>query len=144
MSDPTQGSESADRKAVVELARTYCSVVDAGAFERLRELFVADATAELGGSGQQGVDEIIERLEVALGRFESWQHSTGDHEVTIEGDRATARCAMRAVHVLPPGEAVSTDTVVGRYEDSLVRTSQGWRIAHRRLVVTDRHWATIR
>ena len=139
MSDPTPGSEPGDRGAIVGLARTYCSVVDAGAFERLRELFVTDATAELGGSGQRGIDEIIGRLEVALGRFESWEHSIGDHEVTIEGDRATARCELRAVHVLPPGGDVATDTVVGFYEDSLVRTAQGWRIAHRRLVVTDRH-----
>jgi hypothetical protein len=132
-------SDSADREAIVELAHRYCSVVDAGAFEGLRELFVADATAELGGSGQRGIDEIIERLEVALGRFERWEHSTGDHEVTVEGDRATARCALRAVHLLPPGGAVATDTVVGRYEDSLVRTAEGWRIAHRKLVITDRH-----
>lgn len=139
MSDPTPGSEPADREAVVELARTYCSVVDAGAFGQLREVFLTDATAELGGSGQHGVDEIIERLEVALGRFESWEHTIGDHEVAIEGDRATARCELRAVHVPPPGGDVATDTVVGFYEDSLVRTAQGWRIAHRRLVVTDRH-----
>jgi len=127
-----------DRRAIVDLTLAYCRIVDAGDFGELRDLFAPDATAELGGSGQTGIDEIRDRLSTALAPFVSWEHFVDEHEVTFNGDAATARCAVRAVHVRPAGESPPTYVVHGTYEDRLARTAHGWRITHRSLVVTAR------
>ncbi len=131
--------EAADRQAIIDLAVAYGRAVDAGDFDGLRDLFTADATAELGGSGQNGIDEICDRLSSALGRFVRWEHHLDDHEVTLDGDTATRPGARsHAIHERPPGESPTVYTVVGTYEDRLARTAAGWRIIHRSLVVTHR------
>ncbi len=112
----------------------YCRIVDEGDFDELRNVFTPDATAELGGSGQTGIDEILDRLSGALGRFVSWEHHVDEYEVSIDGELASARCSVHAVHVRPAGESPPTYLVVGSYEDRLVHTANGWRITHRSLV----------
>jgi hypothetical protein len=123
---------------IIDLAVAYVRIVDDGDFGELRNLFTADATAELGGSGQTGIDEICDRLSSALDPFVRWEHHLDDHEVVIDGDAATARCSVRAVHERPAGESPPIYTVAGTYEDRLARTAAGWRITHRSLVVTQR------
>ena len=129
----------ADRREIVGLAEAYCRMVDAADFDSLAEVFTSDATTELGARGQVGIAEISDRLSEALGKFVSWEHSIEPVTVEIEGDSAVASYSVTAVHVRPPGESPPTDTVVGTYEDRLVRTEAGWRISHRALVVTDRY-----
>ena len=128
------GDPAGDRQAIIDLTVTYCRIVDGGEFGELRNLFTPDATAELGGTGQTGIDEICDRLSSALDQFVSWEHEVDDHEVSIDGDVATARCSVHAVHVRPAGESPLTYTVVGTYEDRLARSANGWRITHRSLV----------
>lgn len=125
----------ADRRAIIDLAVTYCRLVDAADFASLRTVFTPDASAELGGSGQTGFDEIRDRLATALARFVRWEHQISDHRVDLHGDVATARCRVRAEHVRPPGESPPLYIVVGTYEDRVTRTDAGWRISHRALVV---------
>lgn len=127
-----------DRAAIIDLAVAYGQAVDDGDFDALRNLFTVDATAELGGSGQTGIDEICARLSAALSPYLRWEHHLGDHEVAIDGDTATARCSVHAIHFRREGESPPIYTVVGAYEDRLLRTGAGWRITHRSLVVTHR------
>ncbi len=126
--------QPSDRQAIINLTIAYCRIVDRGTFEDLRDLFTPDATAELSGSGQNGIDEICDRLATALAAFVSWQHVVDQHVVTIDGDRAIARCSVRAVHVRSADKMPREYTVVGTYEDRLVRSADGWRFTHRRLV----------
>ena len=128
------GDRADDREAIIALTVAYCRIVDRGDFGELRNLFTPDATAKLGGSGQAGIDEICDRLSSALERFVSWEHTVGEHEVSIDGDLATARCSVHAVHVRPADESPLTYIVIGTYEDRLARTANGWRITHRSLV----------
>jgi ketosteroid isomerase-like protein len=130
--------EADDRQAIIDLTAAYGRIVDSGDFGELRDLFTDDATTELGGSGQTGIDEICGRLSTALAPYVRWEHHLDDHEVAIAGNTATARCSVHAVHVRPAGESPPVYTVAGTYEDRLVRTAAGWRIAHRSLVVTHR------
>jgi ketosteroid isomerase-like protein len=130
--------EAADRRAIIDLAVAYGRILDRGDVDELRDLFTDDATAELGGSGQKGIDEICDRLSTALAPYVRWEHHLDGHEVAIAGDAATARCSVHAVHVRPAGESPPVYTVAGTYEDRLVRTAAGWRISHRSLVVTHR------
>ena len=127
-------TSTADHQAIMELTATYCWALDEKAFERLRDVFLPDATARLGSSDQSGIDEIIERVSTTLARFVGSQHMVGTHLIEIDGDTATCRCYLQAQHIRPAGEEPPLLTVGGRYEDRLVRTADGWRIAHRTLV----------
>ena len=124
----------ADHQAIVELTATYCWALDEKAFDRLRHVFLPDATAQLGSSSQRGIDEIIDRVSTTLARFEGSQHMVSTHLIEVDGDTATCRCYLYAQHVRPVGDEPPLLAVGGRYEDRLVRTADGWRIAHRTLV----------
>ena len=67
---------------------------------------------------------MIETLE----RLSGTQHLLGNLHVTVEGDRAASTCYVQATHVGDGGRSWVTG---GRYDDLLVRTDTGWRIAER-------------
>jgi len=122
-----------DRQAIVALTANYCWALDTGEYEGLREIFLPEATAQLGSSSQAGIDEIIERVSTSLAKFDGSQHMVNTHEITVEGDTATSRCYVHAQHMRRAGEEPPLFTLGGRYEDRLVRTPEGWRIRHRTL-----------
>lgn len=124
-----------DTKAIIDLTIAYTWALDTRRFDELRDVFTPDATARLRGTECRGVDAIIERISGALGRLDASQHIVANHQVRIDGDRATCRCYLQAQHVkrsLPDGD---TFIIAGTYEDDLVRTAKGWRIDHRTLEV---------
>ncbi|MGI9578104.1 MAG: nuclear transport factor 2 family protein [Microthrixaceae bacterium] len=130
--------EEQHRREIIDLAVAYCRIVDSGDFDSLRKVFTPAASAQLGGSGQSGIAEIMERLSTALGKFDSWEHHVDAHQVSVDGLSASASCSVRAVHVRPEGSSPRTDTIIGTYDDKLVHTADGWRISHRCLTVVDR------
>ena len=62
--------------------------------------------------------------------FDATQHVTTNHNVTVQGD--TAHCLSyvhgRFIRQVPGGNMFES---TGWYDDRLVRTEGGWRIAHR-------------
>ena len=51
---------------------------------------------------------------------------------TVEGDRATARSYVHALLQAIPDDSISWVEALGHYDDELVRTAEGWRIASAR------------
>ena len=49
--------------------------------------------------------------------------------ITVDGDKASARTYVDMVMV---GEGTSGVNAIGYYDDEIVRTDDGWRIARRR------------
>ena len=123
----------ADHQAIIRVTVEYCWALDEKDFDRLRSVFLPEATARLGSSSQDGIEEIIRRVSTTLARFVGSQHMVSTHQIEIDGDAAICRCYLHAQHVRPPGEEPPLLTVGGRYEDRFVRTPDGWRIAHRTL-----------
>lgn len=124
-----------DRQAIVDLTIAYTWALDRRQFEDLRQVFLPDAIASLVGE-LRGVDAIIERVSAALMPLDDSQHIVSNHQVRLNGDRATCRCYMQAQHVRRGLEGGDNFIVAGRYEDDVVRTAEGWRIARRVLVRT--------
>jgi ketosteroid isomerase-like protein len=129
--DPT----APDRAAIVQLTVDYRWALDTRDWEALRDVFTPDAVGHLGAGGQQGCDQIIERVSSALGPLDDSQHMITNHQVRIDGDTGVGRCYLQAQHVRHAAEGGPNFLVAGRYEDPFVRTEAGWRIAERRLVV---------
>ena len=59
-----------------------------------------------------------------------------NHEITVEGDSARHSCLVHAQHVRHDAPGGPHFVIGGRYEDRLVRTTQGWKFEHRSLVIT--------
>jgi hypothetical protein len=124
----------ADLQAIVDLTIAYSFALDERIFDDLDDVFVPDATADLGWL-LEGRDAIKVRIRDALVPLDASQHLVATHQVHIDGDRATGRCYLQAQHVRANADGGSLFMVGGRYEDRYVRTADGWRIDHRSLIV---------
>ena len=121
-----------DRQDIVDLTVAYCWALDGNRWDDLDGVFTPDAHAVLGRPCD-GLPAIKARIEEALGPLDDSQHMVTNHQVTVSADGATAtcRCYFHAQHVRGSASGGANFIVAGRYEDELVRTPDGWRIAHR-------------
>jgi len=125
-----------DERNIVAVVTRYCRALDTKDWALLGTVFLGDATAELGNPLRlEGVDAIVDRIRTALENLDDCQHLVGNHEVVVDGDSAMHRCYLQAQHVRHAATGGPNYIVGGRYEDRLSRTPDGWRIAHRTLVV---------
>ena len=53
----------------------------------------------------------------------------------VDGDEARSSCYFQAEHFRAAAEGGTNFTVAGRYDDKVVRTEDGWKIAHRHQTV---------
>jgi ketosteroid isomerase-like protein len=122
-----------DRLAITDVTIEYCWALDQNDFERLRNVFLPDAIFDIAGTPHHGLDAIMARVSAALTPLDDSQHLISNHQIVIDGDRATSRCYLQAQHVRKAAEGGPNFIFAGRYEDELVRTPEGWRISHRTL-----------
>lgn len=64
--------------------------------------------------------------------YTSTQHLIGTISIEVQGKSATMSTYLHATHVLPNG---SMDIANGTYEDTVVKTEEGWRIQSRKLTL---------
>ena len=121
----------ADREDIIDLAVRYAWLLDTKQVDGLRDVFTPDATALLRGVECDGVDEIMARIGGAILRLDHTQHFISNHQVVVDGDTATHRCQLQSQHVRAGVAGGDNFIVGGYYEDRMVRTAGGWRIAHR-------------
>jgi hypothetical protein len=124
---------SDDRLAITDLTIAYCWALDTHQWDDLDGVFTTDAVALLG-TECHGLDAIKERVSGALSPLDDSQHMVTNHQITVDGAVGTSRCYLHAQHVRSAAAGGPNFVVAGRYEDRLVRTADGWRIAHRNLI----------
>lgn len=121
------------RQEVVDLLTEAAWVFDQKQWDRMAEIFTADAVAY----GQRGLDAITANTVRYLGGCGPTQHLLGNHRVRVDGDTARASSYVRACHLAagadPFGRAQPHEywDFLGEYTDELVRTAAGWRISSR-------------
>ncbi len=120
-----------------QLAARYCWALDALDREMLADVFTSDATASLGRGTQNGFDEIWSWIHGVLSHLDASQHLIGSHLIDLadDGQSGTSKCHFTAQHVRRSAGDHTQYIVAGSYDDRLVRTGEGWRIAHRTLKV---------
>ncbi len=64
--------------------------------------------------------------------YTSTQHLLGTISIEVQDKSATMSTYLHATHVLPNG---SMDIANGTYEDTVVKTEEGWRIQSRKLTL---------
>jgi len=135
-----------DRADIIDVTHNYCWALDRNEWDELDDVFLPNATALLGSHQAANRDEIKAICSNALGKLDDSQHIVATHQIRIDADSATSRCYLHAQHIWRKADGGSHYVVAGRYEDDLVRTPDGWRIAHRTLTVmwTEGNLAVVR
>jgi hypothetical protein len=118
-----------DRLAIIELVSLHGHLVDDGSLDRLEELFTSDVIYDLTGFDQEplfGVSAIREAA-WALGAANPVAHHVTNVVVEVSEDGE--------VQVRSKGLGIRADGSCGSvsYDDTVVRTADGWRISIRRV-----------
>ncbi|MET8042912.1 nuclear transport factor 2 family protein [Micromonospora sp. NPDC005215] len=116
-----------DRAAITDLINRHGHLTDSGEFDRMQELFTADAAydvTDLGGGVLTGLATLKDAA-LALGEGNPVAHHVTNIVLTgVADDR---------VHALSKGIGIHADGTAGSvtYEDTILRGDDGWRISHR-------------
>ena len=124
----------ADRLAIEDQLTRYCRAIDTGAWDLLDAVFTPDAVIDYTSSGgiRGSFPEVKAWLARVLPRFAVRQHLVTNHEITIDGDRATSRAYLyNPMGLRRDDGGVDLFHVGGEYQDRWRRTADGWRIVER-------------
>lgn len=125
----------ADRLAIDDLLDAYATALDTKDWDSLRTLFapgaIVDYTEEGGVRGS--IDDAIGWFQKAMAPFTASQHFVTNRRVTIDGDTATVNAYIFSPLGMPNGNPGGLTLVFagGTYEDTLMRTPDGWRFVER-------------
>ena len=126
--------EQNDLIQITDVINRYGTTIDAGDYEGLAGCFTPDAVVRYGSDrdfrGGEAVAEFVKGMTVD---FVAQQHLLGNHEVALDGDRATATTYLHATQVVREEAGGGLLVTGGIYRDVLVRTDDGWRIAEREM-----------
>jgi 3-phenylpropionate/cinnamic acid dioxygenase small subunit len=126
------------RRAVSDLLVRYATGIDTRDWDLLRSCFTDDCEADYGDVGQwRGGDEITAWMRATHAPLGHTLHRITNVSLAADGDRVRARCYVDAL-VLGPGNAGGA-RAAGFYEDEIVETAEGWRIARRRYTMVHVH-----
>ena len=118
------------RQDIGELLVRYASAVDERDWELFRTCFTRDCHAEYQDIGRWDDIEALTGFMVdAHAGMGHTQHRLSNAAITVEGGRASARTYVDVVAMTPDG--ASGLSSIGWYDDELVLTEDGWRIASR-------------
>ena len=127
--------EIPDKQHIRELQNRYSYAIDSGHYDNLDVMFTPDATYNFLTGFTDNIEALKKTIQDALQPLTSSQHINGNQWAEIEGDRATAGCYF-TVHMFKEGVADGEHFEMGgRYDDELVRTSEGWRFSKRAITI---------
>lgn len=127
--------EIADKQRIQELQNRYAYSIDSGNYDKLDAMFTPDATYHFVTGSTNNIEGLKSTIQDALKPLTTSQHINGNQWAEIEGDRATAGCYFK-VHMYKQGLADGEHFEMGgRYDDELIRTSEGWRFSKRTITI---------
>ncbi len=132
-----------DRAEITDVMSAYAAGLDARDWALWRSVFLDEVVFDLSSwSGQAPrtleSDRVVASQARLFAELSCTQHVITNHRITVDGDRARVLAHMRAEHWIDAGPPEGTDryTMFGYYDDKLVRTREGWKIAEMQLNVT--------
>ena len=125
-----------DRDAIRHIQTRYAWSLDNHRWDALGEIFLPGAVADFRGEICEGLEAIAAKCASALEPLDGAQHLNGSHWAQVDGDKAIAGCYFIATKYIADAPGGNTLSIGGKYIDQMVRTPDGWRIAHRLLEPT--------
>jgi 3-phenylpropionate/cinnamic acid dioxygenase small subunit len=122
----------ADKAQIQDVLIRYATGIDFKDWALLRTCWTEDVDCDYGEVGRySGIDAICGLMEQLHNSMGPTYHRLSNFTITVHGDRATARSYVVAHLQAAPGDPATWVEALGHYDDELVRTSDGWRIAKR-------------
>jgi 3-phenylpropionate/cinnamic acid dioxygenase small subunit len=123
-----------DKDEIVDLVHQYSYFVDHRRYDDVVELFTEDCVVDYGVAPPVQSRVTLRRMFAhPEGGFAATSHHNANVLVTFDdADHASVRSSVYAWHKRSDG---ATPQVWGYYHDTVVRQSEGWRIARRELRV---------
>lgn len=124
-------TEREDRQDICELLVRYATGIDRRDWPLFRTVFADDCELDYGEIGSwRGVDAVTDFMEKVHAMAGHTLHRLSNQAVAVDGDKAVARTYVDALIMAADNQ--SGVNGIGFYDDEIVRTSAGWRIARRR------------
>lgn len=128
--------ELSDRCEISETIQLYFLAMDTWDYTLLERVFTPDAVMQYEMQRERGAKttyrEMLPSFREFNRRFSFMQHVGSQLLIETNGDAASARHNLRALHVQTALDGREHRwAVYGVYRDQLVRTPEGWRIRER-------------
>jgi hypothetical protein len=130
---PKSLQELSDRLEIQDLLVRYCTSVDRQDWPLYESCFLPDATIDYTEAGgiKGTTPEVSKWLSEVMPVFPKYQHLIANSEITLDGDRATGRTMLLNPQGLQEGDRLRIGFVGLWYNDTFVRTDDGWKFASR-------------
>jgi 3-phenylpropionate/cinnamic acid dioxygenase small subunit len=120
------------RQDVADLIVRYAAGIDRRDWKLLRSCFTDDCQADYGDIGQwQSGDEITEWMRTTHEPLGPSLHRITNQAVASDGKTVTVRSYVDVI-IVGPDKLGGDAQAAGYYDDVVVRTDDGWKIARRR------------
>lgn len=124
-------TEREDRQDIADVLIRYATGIDRRDWPLFRTVFTDDCELDYGEIGTwRGADEVTGFMDRAHAPAGHTLHRITNVATTVDGDTARARAYIDGL--IMSADNSSGVSAVGFYDDELVRTADGWRIARRR------------
>lgn len=143
--DPTalDAARLADRAAISDVVIGYATALDTRDWALFRTIFAEEVTVDYRSFDPSlaytlPAERWVAMMREGFGGFDATQHISSNHVHALAGDAATCISYMQASHFIVREGATACATFFGYYDNRLVRTAAGWRLAAITLNVTAR------
>lgn len=120
-----------DRQDIADVLLRYATGIDQSDWPLFRTVFTDDCEVDYGEIGTwTGADAVTQFMEQAHAVAGRTMHRMSNQVITVAGDKAAARTYVDAVILV--ADNTSGVNAIGFYDDEVVRTKDGWRVARRR------------
>jgi SnoaL-like domain len=124
-------TERNDRQDISDLLVRYATGIDSRDWPLFRTVFTDDCRLDYGEIGVwNGVDEVTNFMDQTHAMAGHTMHRLTNQAIAVADDKASARTYVDAVIMF--GDNQAGVNALGFYDDEIVRTADGWRIARRR------------
>lgn len=120
-----------DREAIAAVVARYCHLLDDGRWDEFARLWSDDAEFVLQGQTTTGRQAIRAAIEASQPPERRGRHLATNLELEVDGDRATNVCDF--VFWARGKDGVVAPLFLGRYDDTLVRSAEGWQFSRREI-----------
>jgi hypothetical protein len=118
--------------AIANVINLYALAVDTRQWDLFDRVFTSDVRTDFGGAAKwQDLSSLKRDFAAIHSPFRATQHTTTNHQVAVNGEAANAISYVHGRFVREVTDGADMFESCGWYDDKLLRTAAGWRIADR-------------
>jgi hypothetical protein len=120
-----------DRAAIIDVVCAFAVALDTRNWELLRSTLADPIEVDYPdsvGVGTFAADDLVATAQKFFGALDATLHISANHQVALDGDRASCVSTLFASHYLASASAPPVQRQVGYYTNHLERQDDRWRI----------------